>query len=82
MLYPIQEENIIEQLEVLSDHDEVAEITFAYEDDEYDIYVAEMVSGREFFIIFNQQPLAFLAKSNICKNANDALEIYLSYHEE
>lgn len=78
MLYPIQEENLIAYLEELSDCDEVESINLALECDDYDIYLAEMMSGREFFVIYNQQPLSVLAKSGICSNAEDAIELYES----
>lgn len=78
MLYPIQEENLIAYLEELSDCDEVESINLALECDDYDIYLAEMMSGREYFIIYNQQPLSVLAKSGICSSAEDAIELYES----
>ena len=78
MLYPIQEENLIAYLEELSDCDEVESIYLALECDDYDIYLAEMMSGREFFVIYNQQPLSVLAKSGICSSAEDAIELYES----
>ena len=79
MLYPIQEENLIAYLEELSDYDEVERIELALECDDYDIYVAEMMSGREYFVIYNQQPLSVLAKSGICNEPQDAIEIFEAF---
>ena len=66
-------------LEELSDHDEVERIELALECNDYDIYVAEMMSGREYFVIYNQQPLSVLAKSGICSNPQDAIEIFEAF---
>lgn len=76
MLSPIQEENLIAYLEEISDHDEVDCISLALECDDYDVYLVEMMSGREYFVIYDQQPLSVLAKSGICSEPQDAIEIY------
>ena len=76
MLSPIQEENLIAYLEEISDHDEVDCISLALECDDYDVYLVEMMSGREYFVIYDQQPLSVLAKSGICSGPQDAIEIY------
>ena len=81
MLYPMQEENLIAYLEDLSDHDEVESITLGKECDEYDIYIAEMISGRTYYIIYDQQPLAVFVQSQICQNEDDAMEVYQAYQD-
>ena len=81
MLTLLQEENLIDYLEELSYGDEVESITLSLEENDYDVYIAQMVSGREYYILYHQQPLSVFAKSSICQNAEDAISLYESIEE-
>ena len=80
MLSVMQEEMFYEYVESICEQEEVDSMTHEYCDETlgWDVYLVELTSGKEYYLIADHAPLALLAKGGIVASCEDAIETYQS----